>query len=199
MARQLFPVTNYQLSNAEPVANGYLLISLSMDGNASGNSICAGASAKIPLDQNGNIEGSPLFFPNDQILPSGTSYLVEVFTAQGELVSSFTTTITTGQTFSPPVSVPAGQSVMFIPPTTTFAGQQNGGSGATNGSASSTLSGCELTFTQSGPILNYIWGAQWAGFQAGGLPEGAVVESIYPVLLASIDTTFALAQILGAC
>lgn len=86
MAQQAFPITNYQLPDGSPVANGYLLIRLNIDGNVSDSSIDSNF-IRVPLDSDGNISGSPVFWPNDEISPSGTYYVLKVYQANGKLVA----------------------------------------------------------------------------------------------------------------
>ena len=155
MSQQLFPITNYQTANGSPVANGHLVINLSSDGVAGTDQVSSRA-VTIPLDVNGNIIGSPLFWPNDQITPAGTQYVVQVFSADGQRVALFYTSIASGQTASPPVPIPSGQSLAWSLPTAVVAGSQV--EGATNGSVTATLSSASLTMTSSGPLGNYIWG-----------------------------------------
>ena len=80
-------VNTFQLPNGQPVASGYMLIRLNMDGNVSGSSLqLCGNTIRLPLDNNGILSSSYLFWPNNAISPSGTYYIYSIYTAQGELV-----------------------------------------------------------------------------------------------------------------
>ena len=64
-------------------------INVTVPANALGPiQICAGATIKVLLDINGNIQASPpqYIWPNDVLAPAGTFYLVSGYTAAGQLV-----------------------------------------------------------------------------------------------------------------
>ena len=84
MAKQAFPITTYSKAT-KPVANGYLRIRLNTDGSVSGSQIASNFTV-VQLDDNGVITNSPMFWPNDVISPSGTYYILEVFTQEGQLI-----------------------------------------------------------------------------------------------------------------
>jgi hypothetical protein len=76
-------------SLGNPLANGYLILSLSQDGIVNGTTqVCAGREIVVPLDSNGNVVTSPPYYlwPNDVITPSGTFYVVSAYTSKGQLV-----------------------------------------------------------------------------------------------------------------
>ncbi len=82
-------IGNFQNPAGNPLANGYLLMHLSQDGQVNGTSqITSGAKIKILLDSSGNIITSPLqsVWPNDVITPSTTTYTVTAYSASGQLV-----------------------------------------------------------------------------------------------------------------
>lgn len=79
-------VTNFQNPNGSPVANGYLIFRLNTEGSVNFTQISSQA-IRIPLDSSGNIIGSPTFWPNNDLLPSGTYYVQSVYTANGQLIS----------------------------------------------------------------------------------------------------------------
>jgi hypothetical protein len=85
MPRSALPITNFQTSDGSPVANGYILIRLNVDGMASGDQIQSNF-IKITLDSNGNLIGSPLFWTNASIIPPGSYYIVQVYKLNGQLV-----------------------------------------------------------------------------------------------------------------
>lgn len=84
--RQPLPITNYQYPDGTPVANGKLTINLNTGGLVSGNHIQFNKTTVL-LDSSGNITGSPLFWPNADIYPTGTYYIVTVYDSTGNQVS----------------------------------------------------------------------------------------------------------------
>lgn len=80
----------YQNFEGAPLANGYLIVQLSHDGQETVDPGLINGYPKIQinLDSNGNIPVSPatMIWPNDQILPSGTFYTVSGYAADGTLV-----------------------------------------------------------------------------------------------------------------
>ena len=80
----------YQNFEGAPLANGYLIVQLSHDGQESVDPGLINGYPKIQinLDSNGNIPVSPatMIWPNDQILPSGTFYTVNGYASDGTLV-----------------------------------------------------------------------------------------------------------------
>lgn len=83
----------------------------------------------------------------------------------------------------PPIAPTSSQSVAWSLPTSVIAGPSD--SGATNGSARATLSSAVIRMTSASPLGNWTWAAQWSGFALPTLPAGAVIEAIYPVIVAS--------------
>jgi hypothetical protein len=79
----------FQDVSGNPLANGFLLMKISQDGQVNyGTQVCAGSVLKVLLDANGNVLSSPAQFawPNDVIYPSGTFYNVSAYSAEGQLV-----------------------------------------------------------------------------------------------------------------
>lgn len=79
----------FQDPSGNPLANGFLLMSLSQDGQVNGGSqLAAGRELKITLDGNGNIATNPAQYvwPNDVISPANTFYNVSAYTGAGQLV-----------------------------------------------------------------------------------------------------------------
>lgn len=70
-----------------PVANGYLLFTLSHDGNdpTADVQVCAGLKVKVGLNSSGSVPSSPavLIYSNDQILPANSFYNIRCFKADG--------------------------------------------------------------------------------------------------------------------
>lgn len=80
------PITQYVYLNDVPVANGYLLLSLNVNGQA-GSEQLQDNKYKIPLDVNGTIVGTPTFWPNSLISPAGTYYVCTVYNSTGQIVA----------------------------------------------------------------------------------------------------------------
>jgi hypothetical protein len=80
---------NYQDAAGNPLANGFLILELSQDGQVNTSTeVAAGRKIKILLDSSGNVVTSPpqYVWPNDVITPSNTFYIASAYTAAGQLV-----------------------------------------------------------------------------------------------------------------
>lgn len=86
MAKVSFPITQFTDSSGNPLVSGYITVRLNTDGMASASQLSA-IACTIQLDNTGHIVGSPTFWPNAQIQPSGTYYIVRAFAQDGQLVS----------------------------------------------------------------------------------------------------------------
>jgi hypothetical protein len=84
-----------------------------------------------------------------------------------------------GISATPPVPVPAGQRVAWALPTEVLHGAYAGA-----GTSSAGIDSAYLTITESGPFLPVEAWAQWQSFRLPSLPSGAVIEAIYPVVIA---------------
>jgi hypothetical protein len=69
------------------LANGYLTMQLSHDAQESvgPGQVVAGYPRHVPLDANGNIAGTVLVWPNDQLDPANTFYIINAFRHDGVL------------------------------------------------------------------------------------------------------------------
>ena len=85
MAQQSLPITNFQTADGTAVANGQLTIRLNIDGNVNDTSINT-RSVTVTLDTNGAPVGNPQFWPNNEISPTGTYYVINVYEKNGQLV-----------------------------------------------------------------------------------------------------------------
>jgi hypothetical protein len=85
MAKIPFPITTYQFANGLPVANGKLSVRLSQEGSVADGQLGV-SPVTIPLNSSGAIV-SGTFWPNSEILPVGTYYVISVYTQQGQLVA----------------------------------------------------------------------------------------------------------------
>lgn len=86
MSQQALTVTQFVNPDGSPVANGYVTIRLSQDGSVNDTQI-ASTFTQIALDSTGTIVGSPVFWTNASISPSGTYYILSVYAASGQRVS----------------------------------------------------------------------------------------------------------------
>lgn len=80
---------NFQDLLGNILSNGYILMQLSQDAvTTDGTQVSAGKVVSIPLDVSGDIVVSPVqsVWPNDVLLPSGTFYIISVYSSAGELV-----------------------------------------------------------------------------------------------------------------
>lgn len=86
--RVSFPLTNFQFPDGNPVANGSVYIRLSQDAavNTLGDHIQRNFST-VQLDSSGNMIGSPTFWKNSDLLPSGSYYIYNVYSDKGLLVA----------------------------------------------------------------------------------------------------------------
>jgi hypothetical protein len=85
MALSPLTITNFILANGLPVAEGEVLIRLNKD--------CMGPDGQVStrtvtfnLDDAGAPIGDPLFWPNSELLPDDSIYLISVKNAQGERI-----------------------------------------------------------------------------------------------------------------
>lgn len=79
----------FQYPDGTPVTNGSMLLVLSTDATVNSNvQISAGWTVSLPLDANGNVvsSASEVVWPNDVLTPSGSFYMVSVYTENGQLV-----------------------------------------------------------------------------------------------------------------
>ena len=76
---------NFQDSLGNPLNAGYVTFRLTTDGMASGTQVLAGIITKATLDSAGNISGTVSLWPNDQLLPTTTRYIIQAYTNAGEL------------------------------------------------------------------------------------------------------------------
>ncbi len=86
MARQPLTITTFQYPDGTVVSNGTIQIRLNTNGSVSNTQI-QNEFTTISLDINGVITGSPTFWPNTNILPAGTYYVMSVYSSSGQLVA----------------------------------------------------------------------------------------------------------------
>jgi hypothetical protein len=77
---------NFQSPSGVPLAFGYVTFRLSTDAvTDTGQQVSSELLITVPLDVNGNVLGTSLW-PNDQLTPADTVYILRAYTAAGELV-----------------------------------------------------------------------------------------------------------------
>jgi len=86
MSQVALVVKTFVNPDGTPVNSGYIRVRLSQDGSVNNSQIQANF-VTLALDSLGTIVGSPLFWTNGSISPSGTYYIQEVYSATGQLVS----------------------------------------------------------------------------------------------------------------
>jgi hypothetical protein len=77
----------FQDASGNTLANGYLTMQLSHDEQESVDpgQVVSGLSLRVPLDANGNIVGTVYVWPNDQLDPSNSYYIVNAYRRDGTL------------------------------------------------------------------------------------------------------------------
>lgn len=86
MAQRQVVKGNFQDCLGNPLALGYLTWRLNTDAVTGTNvQVTAGRVLNVPLDSFGNVLGTVAIWPNDQLTPSSTVYIVKAYTAQGQL------------------------------------------------------------------------------------------------------------------
>jgi hypothetical protein len=96
MAQRQIINGGFQLPNALPLALGYLKMRLNTDATTGVDQIVAGRIVTVPLDANGNVAGTVLVWPNDQLTPANTVYVTQAFSASGQLCWSEELSIPSG-------------------------------------------------------------------------------------------------------
>ena len=86
MPKVAFPLTTFQLPNGNPVANGSINVSLNTDGSVNNTQIQSNGDS-ISLNASGVVVGTPTFWPNVDIFPAGSYYILSVYTSSGQLVA----------------------------------------------------------------------------------------------------------------
>jgi hypothetical protein len=178
----------FQDAQGNTLANGYLVLQLSHDEQESVDpgQVVSGYTLKVPLDTNGNVAGTVYVWPNDQLSPINSYYIVNAYRSDGTLAwqaPQYQTITSTTSPFNlgswvpsnppPSTGVPAGSLVLQV--NGTNAGSQSklnaqSGSGITisdNGSGTwtftNTLGAVLLNPSGDQTISN---GALWIGVDA---------------------------------
>jgi hypothetical protein len=85
MAQQDLTLT-FQDPGGNPLAGGYITVRLNTDGcivGSGGTQVAAGRIVKVTLDSTGS--ATFLIWPNDQLSPAGTVYIIIAYSATGQL------------------------------------------------------------------------------------------------------------------
>jgi hypothetical protein len=93
MPQAPLPILTFNYTNGQPLSFGSLEMYINTDGQASQLQICAGVKVTVPLDVNGVVVGSPVFWPNADISPPNSMYVINVYSQEGQLVSTIFQTI----------------------------------------------------------------------------------------------------------
>ena len=75
----------FQSLAGNPLVAGYITFHLNIDASTGSQQVLAGIITKATLDSNGSISGTVYLWPNDQLTPTNTVYIVKVYTNAGEL------------------------------------------------------------------------------------------------------------------
>lgn len=88
MSQVPFPITSFQLANTSPVANGWVIVHLNKDCQLPNNlgQLAGRLKIKIQLDANGDVPGSATFWPNEELFPADSRYVMYVYNSIGELI-----------------------------------------------------------------------------------------------------------------
>jgi hypothetical protein len=87
---------NFQDALGHPLDAGYLTFRLNTDAHAGAIQVVAGSVVTVPLDSNGSVSGTVYIWPNDQLVPSDTVYIVTAYSAAGQQVWRSEQTIPSG-------------------------------------------------------------------------------------------------------
>lgn len=85
MAKQSFPYTTFTDPAGNPLSNGYVQIYIIDDAQSSTGLLCRGMTLQVSLDGNGVMVSVPQVWPNDELEPDGTYYVLKTYTSVGEL------------------------------------------------------------------------------------------------------------------
>jgi hypothetical protein len=79
----------FQDASGNPIANGYILVYLNQNGvtsNTPGQQLASGQVIKLTLGSDGNLVAGQKLWPNDGILPAGTTYVATLHAANGQVL-----------------------------------------------------------------------------------------------------------------
>lgn len=96
MAKRRIINGGFQDAKGTPLAAGYMTFRLSTDVLVGTTQVSAELVIQINLDSGGNVDGTVLVWPNDQMSPATAIYNVIVYTAAGEITWKNQMTIPSG-------------------------------------------------------------------------------------------------------
>jgi hypothetical protein len=85
MSLSTLKITNFILANGQPVAGGEVFIRLNKDCMGPDGQVSTRTSS-FDLDDTGAPIGPPVFWPNSELTPHDSVYLISVKNAQGERI-----------------------------------------------------------------------------------------------------------------
>ena len=77
---------NFQDSEGNLLALGYIEMRLSQDGSVNDSQVCSGIVITITLDSNGDCDTGQYVWGNDALAPANSFYKVTVYSAEGQIV-----------------------------------------------------------------------------------------------------------------
>ena len=86
MSRQAFPFTTFTDPSGSALSGGYILLEVNEDVQSPSGLLCRGMTLRGELDVNGALISVPQVWPNSQLLPSDSYYVLRGYTSSGELV-----------------------------------------------------------------------------------------------------------------
>ncbi|MGA7401143.1 MAG: hypothetical protein WBW38_14045 [Candidatus Sulfotelmatobacter sp.] len=183
---------NFQDFEGNVLANGYLTMQLSHDAEESvgPGQVVAGFPRRVPLDANGNIAGTVLLWPNDQLNPANTYYIVNAYRHDGTLAwaaPQFQTVTTSPSPFNVGVWIPNNPPSGGAPVGSILL-QHNGINNSSQAilDLESTDSSIIITDEGSGSInlqsgsgggVLKKWPGQWSMWQATGMAGGTITTA----------------------
>lgn len=87
MARTNFPLQTFEDADGTPLSGGHVKIGISSDVYSPDGQICAGMTLTVALDNSGAMTSIPQVWPNASLVPSGSYYVLSVYSAVGLRVS----------------------------------------------------------------------------------------------------------------
>jgi hypothetical protein len=87
MAQVGFPYTTFYTASGAPLSDGYIEIEIINDVQSPDGLLCRGMILQQALNSSGVVTSVPQVWPNADLLPAGSYYVLNSYTADGQLVS----------------------------------------------------------------------------------------------------------------